>query len=50
MGANLTNINETSDIVVENQENTAVRVDEQSIFKVDFSTSDITGQVRFLKQ
>ena len=43
MGANLTNINETSDIVVENQENTAVRVDEQSIFKVDFSTSDITG-------
>ena len=43
MSNDLINRNETDDIIVKNQENTGIRVDEQSVFKVDLSTSDITG-------
>lgn len=43
MSNDLINRNETEDVIVKKQENTGIRVDEQSVFKVDFSTSDVTG-------
>lgn len=43
MGDNLINRDKTSNLIVENQENTAFRVDEQSLVNMECSVSDITG-------
>lgn len=43
MSNDLSNENKKDNIVVKNQENTALRVDESSIFKADLSNSDIMG-------
>lgn len=43
MNNDLINSNETDDIIVKKQENTGIRVDEQNVFKIDSSISDVTG-------